>query len=224
MKVILAVLFTIVVTSTVDASKLPKKKLLTREMPTNMQDTIRQSRCNLNLCFAIDGSSSISAEEFTRVQDFVEVIWAIVGSDEGSRFAATQFGEKSEPISRLTSNRRKFIKAVIEATPVGGTHTSIGAGIRFCDGQLARSFGNANKVVVITDRRNTIGEDPVVRADNFRRRDPNGDVCTVAIGSSDMAQLQAIAGGDPDKVLTLGEFFEVSTIAISLFNSLCGEN
>lgn len=181
-------------------------------MIINIQDTIRQSRCNINLCFAIDGSSSISAEDFVRVQDLFYSIMNIVCFGWDTIFAATQLGRKSEPISGLTRDTRKFINAILQTNPVGGAPTSIGAGILFCDGQLARSLGHANKIVVITDGRNTVGEDPVVRAEKFRRRDPNGDVCTVAVRSADMLQLQAIAGGDPDKGETLGRYIEVSMI------------
>lgn len=222
MKFVFAVLVSFIASTTVSALNLPKHNLLSRALVTKLRRTVRQKSCNLNLCFAIDGSSSITADNFESVKNFVEIITVLVDPDSGAKYAATQFGDSSETISPLINDFDAFTQALRNANPNGDSSSAIGAGILFCDEQLEGSLGNANKIVVITDGLNTAGMDPVIRANNFRLRDPNGDLCTVGIGSSDNSQLLAIAGGDPRKVLTVSDYVDLVESLEALMSRVCG--
>lgn len=181
---------------------------------------VRDNGCGVNVCFAIDTSGSVSAEEFDQEKFFIQDITNIIGVDPRAKFAAAQYGVRSYSISSLTAAVGQFNLDVEAAAFQNDPATSVGAGIVFCDRQLRRMSGDTNKVVVIGDGRNNLGGDPVRRANNFRQR-ANGEVCTVGIGFQNTKALEEIANGS-ERVLAIDDYVELSFIIEDLVSQICG--
>lgn len=176
--------------------------------------------CTANVCFAIDGSGSIKADEFQNEKDFVdETVYVIEVFN--SRVAATQYSDKNYPISSLTSDFTTFNAAVQGATQVGRT-TSISAGIDYCAEQLRNYPGEANKVVVLGDGLENVDQEGITAADNVRS--DGGKVAVVAEGKADNLKLLAIAGNDFNLVFTTDDLtqpFNLGSKIESLITEIC---
>ena len=193
-------------------------------IPTSIKQSVAKlvevEGCNANVCFGIDGSGSVSATEFDDAKFFVKDIVDIIAVDQDAEFAAVQFSETNHRISPLTGNKRDFLRAVRNAKFQQGGYTAIGAGIVYCDFQLSRRPGEANKIAVITDGRNNLGGSPVRRANNFRRRDPNGKITAVGIGQYlNLETLQKIAGDE--KVISVDDYIHLATVVTELVKQVC---
>lgn len=193
-------------------------------IPTSIKQSVAKlvevQGCNANVCFGIDGSGSVSRNEFKDAKFFVKDIVDIIAVDQAAEFAAVQFSGTNSRISPLTGDKEAFLRAVRNARFEQGGATAIGAAIVYCDFQLSRRPGEANKIAVITDGRNNLGGDPVRRANNFRRRDPNGKVTAVGIGRYlDTEMLQQIAGDE--KVISVDEYIHLATVVTDLVQEVC---
>lgn len=184
------------------------------------QSAVASRGCGVNVCFAVDTSGSVSKTQFGLEKDFILDITAIIGVDSRSKFAAGQYGARTYKISSLTSDVSGFNLDVNRADFQNDPATSVGSGIVFCDRQLRRERGDANKIVVIGDGRNNLGGDPVRRADNFRKR-TGGEVSTVGIGFKDTRALTAIAGSKA-RVFSIDDYVELSFIIEDLVYDICG--
>lgn len=162
--------------------------------------------CNVNVCFAIDGSGSISRQAFTNEKDFVlDVVSVIV--DNPVELGAVQYASSVSTITDLTPDDAKFNELIQFRTPQLGGLSFVVGGINACFSQLSRRRGEALKLVLLGDGRSNIGSSAVRRANQFRRF--GGEVCTVGAGFKDDRELLAIAGGDPDKVFEVDSFDNV---------------
>lgn len=178
--------------------------------------------CNANVCFAIDGSGSISDTEFTNQKNFVLDVVSVLAVDDAAEVAACQYATAVSPIQRLTPDTVRFNLAVNGATQLGGQSFVVG-GINYCFSQLWRRRGEANKIVYLGDGRSNIGGEAVDRADLFRLL--NGSVAAVGAGFPDNAELLRIAGGDPGLVYEADSFLDVLTLQSfieSLVTQICG--
>lgn len=186
---------------------------------------IFQSGCTANLCFALDGSGSVSAGEFENATFFAQDVTSTLAFFPDTEYSAVKFGLRSILISFLTGSQQ-FNERMEVATRVTGRNarrTSVGAGIVSCNSLLAERVGEPNKMIVITDGRNNFGGDPVARANVFRANDPNGRISTVGIGpisSADLDTLNAIAG-DSGSVLTVADYIELGQRVNDLICQVC---
>lgn len=204
------------------AVSVPEGRFIPTAIKQAALKRVQAEGCNANVCFGIDGSGSVSATEFQNAKDFVKDIVDIIAVDQEAEFCAVQFSLTNDAISPLTADKIAFLNALDAEPFIRGGATAIGSAIVYSDFQLSRRPGEANKIVVITDGRNNAGGDPVRRANNFRRRDPNGRVCAVGIGRTLKAPLKEIAGGQP--VLTVDDYIQLATIVDNLVNAVCGYN
>ncbi|KAI0558721.1 von Willebrand factor A-like protein [Gracilaria domingensis] len=192
-----------------------------RAVTQTAQALVESNGCNANVCLAVDGSGSVTEENFVEMQRFIINLNNIIGVDETAEYAAVQYGFINYPISPLTTDRRLFQERVLGAEFQSDTATFIGAGIAYCDFQLRQRPGEANKLVVLGDGENTVGGDPVADADRFREANPGGRVTAVGVGYEDPSVLQAIAGGDPNSVLEVTEFVDLGLIILDLVKQVC---
>lgn len=183
--------------------------------------------CSANVCFAIDGSGSISREEFDNQRNFVLDIVSVIADDQvtgdrATEVAAVQYATSNNPITPLTTDIASFNLRVNSVQQVGGASFVVG-GINYCFSQLFRRSGEANKIVLLGDGRSNIGSSAVDRADLFRT--VNGSVCTVGAGFPDNSELLAISGDDPDLVFEVDSFFDVlalEKLVETLVFRICG--
>lgn len=179
---------------------------------SQIQNVIRQNGgCNANVCFAIDGSASISASQFSAAIDFVVSTVALLASDPNSQFAAVQYGTAVTPISVLTNNHVEFSQAVVSANQQFGSSFLIGA-LNFCMWQLSSARNAVVKIVILGDGQSNPGDSAVKQTDLFRDAF-GGTVCAVATGNPNRTELLRLVGGDADLVFDSSSFVDIILLA-----------
>lgn len=181
--------------------------------------------CDPNVCFAIDGSASMGKKDFELQKQFVAIIAAIVGAEDGAQFAAVQYGLSNKKIRNLRGNADNFLLLLERAKFAKARRTFIGAGLAYCVSQLGRRRGEPSKIVILGDGRSSYGDvdgllGPGAIADAFRGRSPANRVCTVAVGFSDTSLFEEIAD-DEDSVLEVGDWPRVLNILRELVRDIC---
>ena len=186
-----------------------------------LQEKIKaQGRCNPNVCFALDGSGSISEDEYRTQKEFVQLISAVIGVDEDSAFAGVQYGLRAIGISRLTNDVDAFLLRVEGSVHKRARRTFISSGLAFCIQELRRRAEDANKIVLLGDGRSTFGGNPVPIAKKFLPPAGNGSIAAIGVKFADTSRLEAITG-DPDKVLAIDEYFELLDLIEDLVADIC---
>lgn len=197
----------------------------TKNTPGCTLSAIYQSGCTANICFAIDGSGSVSNEEFENATIFTQAVSNTLAFFQDTEYSAVKFGVRAIPLSFLTG-AQTFNEIMEYATPVTGRNrwaTSVGSGIVACNALLAERKGEPNKIVVMTDGRNNFGGNPVKNANIFRRKDPNGRISAIGIGKirrRGMRTLKKIAGKD-GSVLTVEDYIELGQKVNELVCNVC---
>lgn len=176
--------------------------------------------CNLNICFAIDGSNSIHAREFRQGKDFVLDVTDIISSDNSVELAGFQYGNSAYKVSSLTADVGSFRAAWDAMKSKKDVGTSISSGITQCESELSSLPGEPKAIVVIGDGKNNMGSNPVVVADNFRQKNSNGKVYSVAIGNPDLDVLKGISGGE--NVFSVDDYLQLSLALDRLVTDVCG--
>lgn len=204
--------------------------LFSAALALTIPDSIRQrveeqvvvKGCNANVCFAIDGSDAVGSNNFRKSVEFIQAVIGIVGTDRAAEFAATQFGTTTQRIAPLTGLRENTLVALENARSIGGKTSAVAAGINYCNFQLFRRPGEANKMVIITDGNSNFGADPVKAARSFRKRDPKGSITAVGVGYKDLHVLKKISGQNP--VLAVTDYLELAFQVDILVSEICGFN
>lgn len=223
MKVLIAVLLFAAFSSITSAApqvKLPTNgKLSLAEIKRIRQVAVPPGGCNARICFALDGSGSVSNSEFELQKNFVQDVAAIISADIDVELAAVQYGVESEEISPLTFDVRSFMIAVHRERSMKSSRTSITAGIRHCSSLLRSRQREANKIVLLGDGSFNAGGTPVPLAQIFRRS--GGDICAVEVGFSNTQSLLDIVGGDSSKIFSTDEFIQLSFMIESFVKEVC---
>jgi len=184
------------------------------------QDVVNMGGCNVNVCFALDGSASIPADEYQLVVEFVQLVTAIMSGTGLNAFAGTQYGLGNKDISRLTSDADAFLLALEGLESPRASRTFIAAGLGFCIRDLRRRLEDANKIVLFGDGRSNFGGNPVPIAERFREM-YDGDICAIGIGFQDITVLEQITGS-PDRVLAIDDVFVLLDIVGQIVFEVCG--
>lgn len=209
------------------------KQVMQRVEPL-MQKIVSKGGCNANVCFTLDGSHYVSAEDYRMQKEFVELAAALIGVDKSVHFAATQltrppFGLISAlvnplygSISPLTLDQDAFLERVAGSSRFGG-QPRLRRGIRFCTRQMRGRREDVNKIVMIADGRNRrLYRDRATRP-LFRFMSPRqrGSVCAVAVGQVDLNYL-AYLTGSAERVLPVDGYIELAGIVEKLVSQVCG--
>lgn len=178
-----------------------------------MQKMQSAGGCNANVCFAIDGSKSISSAEFTNEKNFVlDVVSVLV--DNPVEFAAVQYADGRERISKLTTDDETFILKMNSTKQMSHPRSHIKGGVNFCFRQLMKRPGEPIKMVVLGDARvknKRIARRTVETTDLFRMN--GGDVAVVAAGAKINKKLMLkITGGNEKLLLDVDNFLDVLTL------------
>ena len=179
-----------------------------------------QGTCNPNVCFALDGSGSVSEGEFEAQRDFVTLVAAIVGADTDAAFAAVQYGLRNIAISSLTNDVDSFLLDVDASELARADRSFIAAGLGFCINELRPRPEDANKIVLIGDGESNFGGNPIPIARRFRQPRGNGAICAVGIGFRNLRVLRRITGSR-SRVLDIDEFFELLDILDQVVFEIC---
>ncbi len=159
-----------------------------------MQKIIAKGGCNPNVCFALDGSGSVSRGEYEKQKEFVELASVLIGVEKTghfpAHFAAVQYGLRLRQISPLTSDQNAFLTRVGRDRALRAPRTFIAGGLAFCVRQLRQRREDANKIVLLGDGRNNFGSG--VPRSVLRRF--KGEVCAVGVGRVNRGALIRITG------------------------------
>lgn len=193
---------------------------LSRSVISSLQQKVRnEGGCNVNVCFAIDGSGSISKKEFDEEISFVLDTLAVIGADRLAGLAATQIGAVSSPISSLTFDVAAFKNALLETRFLGAESSNIRDALSFCVTELLEDTSGPKKIVVLTDGRANVGGDPAQVANSFRAA--GGEVCAVGVGLRDEPSLLKLVGGRSERVLAIDDFFNLLSTLEDFIKQIC---
>lgn len=183
------------------------------------------ARCAPNVCFALDGSGSMGVENYELQKEFVLLVAAIVGADDKSTFAATQYGGVNKPISR-TTDAQNFIVNLQGSEYQAAPLTFLNAGLLFCTSTLAKFRGAPAKVIVFGDGGANFGREfgPLSGrrvASKFRNRSPANEICAVTVAYEGKPQLFVDIAGARDQVVGVDGWPKILNVLRSLVRSIC---
>lgn len=180
--------------------------------------------CNINVCFALDGSSSITPRSYEQQRSTAIRAARNIFDRSGARalgLAAVQYGAAIRPISPFTTDRRAFLSALRSSVQSRGNGTFLTGGVNYCFSELFEKNNNRNTIVVLGDGQANIGSDASDRANLFSTN--GGQVLSVGVGGSlNATELVAIAGGDRSKLFFVGGTNNsVTEVAARLAMAIC---
>lgn len=118
----------------------------------------RRGSCNVRLCFALDGSSPLSRNDYELQKDMTNVLASVAAIDRAS-FSAVQYGLVNQAISSRTQNVRTFRSRVERSSFAGASSTFVGAGLGFCISNVKRgNAGDGRKIVVFGSGQPGLGD------------------------------------------------------------------
>lgn len=186
-----------------------------------LRQNVRDTGCDVNLCFALQGDEFITDEDFEDQKNFVDLMVAILTTDKPGNYCAVQYGLTTKHIHKLSGEKRNFLKDVRKAQRVGGDlETNIAAALGYTGFQLISREEDANKIIILGDGLESIGFAPKRIAKVVRAR--GVDICAVAVGGFSTVALQDIVGGDLNKIFTIDGFFELAEVVYGFVNDVCG--
>ncbi|CDF33028.1 unnamed protein product [Chondrus crispus] len=182
-------------------------------------EVCRDGSCDISLCFALDGSGSISAEEYQVQKDLVKLI-AILAAPANATFSAVQYGLANEFISVSTSDPFAFMKYVDNSVLLRAPRTFLTAGLGFCISQVNENpKAGGKKVVVLGDGRDNYMESSLALV---LKSAESVDIFAVGIGNSlDTQKLLEITGGQKNHVYTASNYADVGQVVVDLVRALC---
>lgn len=199
----------------INSSTDPEILLKLRALTQNVRDR----GCEVNLCFALQGDDFVTEAEYQAQKDFVDLIVAILTTDEPGNFCAVQYGRTTGRISPLTQYKIPFLNKVANAKQVGGLQTNIAAALGYTGFQLRPRKEDANKVILLGDGLETIGFAPRFVARRIRKEGIR--ICAVAIGGFSTNALRAITG-DGNLIFEIDSFFDLAEVVVGFVNDVCG--
>ncbi|PXF39991.1 Cartilage matrix protein [Gracilariopsis chorda] len=184
---------------------------------------VERNGCNLNVCFALDGSASVTPLDYEMQKDFVQLMSAVLDFEvENSSFSAVQYGDQVSPISPLTQSIDDFNLKVHASNISAFQGSSIGKGITYCSNQLLELADNPVKIIVFGDGRETSKTDAVSIAASFKDFHPNGRLSTVGVGFPNTVLLKTIAEAGGGRLFEIDEYIDALDLVVDLFLEVCG--
>lgn len=197
------------------------------------------------ICFALDGSGSISPSEYSLQIKFAETIASIISVNPSAQFAAIQYGLRNVEISPLTDDLQFFRTSLNSSKPSHASRTFIAAGIGGCAVELRGKSTSINtdlesngthhsmstknglersdkKIVLLGDGRGNFGISPVQVASKIEE-EIGADLFAIGIGFPDVSELKEIVG-EAYKVGILGRYRDLGMekIVSDVVSFACG--
>lgn len=183
-----------------------------------MREEVIDRGCDTNLCFVLQGGDAVTDQDYLDQQNFVDIVIAIIATDDPANLGAVQYNNRFTPISNLTGNVNNYLERLYSSYRRPGG-TNIQAGIRYCARVLRPQKGDANKIVLLGNGFATIGRNHIRAARRFF--DERGTVCAVAVGQTNMRQLAALTQSR-DRIVNIDGYFELAEIIVDVVRDVCG--
>ena len=175
--------------------------------------------CKVNLCYALDGSGSITLNEYGIQKDLIKLVSVIAALDVSANYSAVQYGLRNIGISPFGNDISKFLSDVDASISARAPRTFIAAGIASCARFLSGKGDGANAVVVLGDGRSNFATDGLMDV-----VDQATDVELFAVGIGfprNQRILSQITGGKGWKLFDLRRYSDVKGIVSRLTRRLC---
>ena len=214
-----------------------------QDLRSRIQDSGSCER--ISVCFALDGSGSISATGYSLQIKFAETIAGIVGVNPSNQFAAVQYGLRNVEISPLTHDMGAFRTSLKSSKSSQAPRTFVAAGIGGCAVKLrgkSTSVGNGlksngthhgmstmkrlersgRKIVLLGDGQSNFGISPVQVA-SIVEKEIGADLFAIGIGFPDVIELKEIVG-DANKFTSVGRYeeLEMRQVVSDVVSFACG--
>lgn len=191
-----------------------------------LRQDVQNNGCDTNICFLLDATLDVTDAEFTAQKNFADLLIAITTTDSGGNLCGALYGRRVRVFSRLTGDKLDFLRK-LQALTLGQQPATIrGRGksnllwaIWYALLQLIRQRGDANKIVTFSKAKPLLPQWLVKRILAVFRR-ANGSMCAVALNDPVKADL-AVLTGDPNKVVSLNDFFDLAEIIVALVSDVC---
>ncbi|CAN8062388.1 unnamed protein product [Agarophyton chilense] len=169
----------------------------------NRSQTISKlTAANVNICFALDGSSSISPSWYRTQKSVVNQVVNAIPHGNKMGLAAAQYGISVTTISPFTVDHDKFLSSLRSSVQLESNRKFVTAGLNYCISELSESHASRNLIVLFGDGNSSVGRDPGHRSAFFFRR--GGVVFAVGVGESqNITELMNIAGNDSRRFFSI---------------------
>eukprot|EP00737_Agarophyton_chilense_P004861 gb/GEZJ01006538.1/.p1 GENE.gb/GEZJ01006538.1/~~gb/GEZJ01006538.1/.p1 ORF type:complete len:247 (-),score=41.48 gb/GEZJ01006538.1/:171-911(-) len=187
---------------------------------------VNSTNCNANICFAVDGSGSMSDAEFQLELDFVKLVAAVISLDPESQFAGIQYGLRPKFISMLTPDAAQFLLHVDATVHMKAPRTFIAPGIGGCWRQLMKVPDQPWKIVLLGDGGSNFDSlspplDPISIAQSFLAN-PKASISAVGVGNAQVLSMLEGIAGSADRVFGVDEWMNVIFVLSELVADVCG--
>lgn len=220
---VLAVVATVLDAQPIDKNKWRRNPLLRSRPPGEIKRMERLRRdvlnkgCDINLCFALDGSSAVNDDDYLYQKNFVDLIVAITTTDEPGNYCGVQFHNFFTSIAPLTQNLIAFLDA-IQASKQAGGRANLEPALRYALKQLRRQTEDANMIIFFSKSRPLLRRRIHPSVTRFLRR--GGAIGAVAMEDGFYDELARVTG-DLGRVVPLDGFFDLSEIVVAVVSDAC---
>lgn len=183
-----------------------------------LSQKVRDTGCDVNLCFLLQGGDSISSEEFEDQRNFIGLMATILSADNTSTFCTVEYGGASRRIAPLTRNTPKFLRNLRKAQRVGGFQTNIGPYLGYSAFQL-RSMNGGKKIIILGDDHSGIHRTPTRLAKKIKG--DGTDIYVISVDDSFDSDLPDIFNVDSNQIVSIDYFSELCGIIPDLVNDIC---
>lgn len=124
-----------------------------------IRSRVKRKGCNVDLCFALDGSKAVSSKDYNLQKEFVQLVSFIASAAGEAEYSAVQYGLIARPISVLTGDTKSFLDSIGKSKQDKSPKTLVGVGLGFCLRSVRQgSKKSASKIVVLGDAKSNLSD------------------------------------------------------------------
>lgn len=192
------------------------------------------STCAANVCFAMDGSASISDQEYELQQSFVAAAVAILGGYANTKVAVVEYGGIIDPIFPLGTPNDFTLIDILTDTSLQSILTFVGPALGWCEKEFRKMPNAVQKMVILGDGQSSLGDigrfgftrfGAVGISRAFIRRSVGNDVCAAIIGRGNVTKNRdfflAMVLQRRNRVFGVPRWLEILNLIDDLFNDIC---
>lgn len=112
------------------------------------QDQKQSMECSYHICFVVDGSEYINAQEYNVSKRFIQKVVSSVFQKKNITLSAVQIGLSIDTLSEPTKNIRVFNSSIRRAVQNNGTLAFVPAGLGYCIRKFQNDTFTGPKTIV----------------------------------------------------------------------------
>lgn len=173
--------------------------------------------CPVSVCFAFDGSSTISPAVYSRQKEVAYLIASVLSADTKATFSAVQYTRTTSSIVPNTVNYWGFWDKVAKSKRKGGFSANLGSGLGYCGFQVRKDRKKKGVVVVLGSGKSNVGFNPKFVASAIRR---SGKVVAVSTSGSKFMYKKTLDTNSRD-VITMQSAYQYNTGLRQIVAAIC---